>query len=347
MKKRFIAAALGMILTICIIALPIGGASADNTNTNTENTNLTNEDIFKIYQNMAFMPILNLQSTVFGSANDTNQLNTFTNIKLYLQIQPSMNGYIYGENYLIEINQYTTSGGTATNIYSTGYYISKPTTTEIIELNTSNFTMTSGSIASDSQTRNLFIQFNNTDNFQNYVSTSGINGSATYKMQIKYESKIFNNTMNSSGTATLSNESETIFSIGTYISNTMNASYSTIFFNECGFIGKTNTVNNNVLYRTLSINSSGTYTYDDYINYGNYKYNAGKTEGYNTGYSEGYNKGSADQQNLFGYIAAIGEAPANMIQEMFNFEIMGVNVSTVIFALLTTALVVILLKKFT
>lgn len=112
-----------------------------------------------------------------------------------------------------------------------------------------------------------------------------------------------------------------------------------------------------ILYPTGSAFNDGYITGQNDGYYSGYQngYNQGKLEtsqkayenGYQEGYSKGYNKGSSDQQSLYGYIAAIGEAPANMIQEMFNFEIMGVNVSTVIFALLTTALVVILLKKFT
>ena len=73
-------------------------------------------------------------------------------------------------------------------------------------------------------------------------------------------------------------------------------------------------------------------------------YQAGETNGYLHGYSDGMSQvtGSYNLVNLFG---AIADTPIVMLHGMFNFEIFGVNVLTLILSLLTSLMLLFVVKK--
>lgn len=99
-------------------------------------------------------------------------------------------------------------------------------------------------------------------------------------------------------------------------------------------------------------------------------YNAGNTQGYNNGYAYGFEQGVVSQQiaidnaynngysvglaegmssdstvvGIFSGILQIGMLPINMFLAMFNFNILGINVSSFISALLTVCITIIVVK---
>lgn len=106
--------------------------------------------------------------------------------------------------------------------------------------------------------------------------------------------------------------------------------------------------------------------YDEGTSYGstngyNNGYQVGYTEGvesqqesideaYNNGFSAGYNDGfSADSTTatIFSGILQVGMLPVNVLLAIFNFEILGINLSAFISAILTVCLTVIVIRTVT
>lgn len=66
-------------------------------------------------------------------------------------------------------------------------------------------------------------------------------------------------------------------------------------------------------------------------------------DGYNTGYSEGFNTDST-ASTIFSGILQVGMIPVNFFLSIFNFEILGVNLSAFVSAILTVCLTVIVIR---
>ena len=79
-------------------------------------------------------------------------------------------------------------------------------------------------------------------------------------------------------------------------------------------------------------------------------YNAGYNSGFNAGkvqgYNEGYDKAMSVSNNLFSYILSVAQVPVNMIQDMLDFEILGVNMANFVLSIFTACLVIVVLKIF-
>lgn len=79
-------------------------------------------------------------------------------------------------------------------------------------------------------------------------------------------------------------------------------------------------------------------------------YNAGYNSGFNVGkvqgYNEGYDKAMSVSNNLFSYILSVAQVPVNMIQDMLDFEILGVNMANFVLSIFTACLVIVVLKIF-
>ena len=76
----------------------------------------------------------------------------------------------------------------------------------------------------------------------------------------------------------------------------------------------------------------------------------GYDSGYDSGYKLGYADGNADivdDVKFYDLIFAVVDAPVSVMRTMFNFEILGVNLSAFLFSLFTLLLVVVLIKKVT
>lgn len=79
-------------------------------------------------------------------------------------------------------------------------------------------------------------------------------------------------------------------------------------------------------------------------------YNEGLNVGYTNGYVDGYNEGvDADSTAvaIFSGILSIAMVPINFFLSIFNFEILGINMSTFVSALLTVCVIIIVLKTIT
>lgn len=431
MKKRFIAAALGMILTICIVALPIVGVSADTINYN--NLIISNAiektDVYSLKYNVwstfsiqrtdeTYSFNLNIDFFLIGNANvyiecygkndtlieinfstiekfsghyknDINITSTTDIGRINLAFNPNENSILYLGSF---------GDKTSIGLYNTYIIENNKLLDEFVETNYNNayesgLNYSKYGVFSGAEITSAKLDYNNWQPSElkiNFIN----NGISFNSIAKQFDSYCYENSINELGfTITLSTVpflwTNNNFFVnmsygfsGMQIYDTNNKAYNVKIGNERNDFGynlyatlseETTTpekpINKivisyqsmdycGIIYNPTGSSYSEGYTdgynegqNDGYQN-GYYQgsqetYNNAYQKGYNTGYSKGYDQASKDIGNFFGYIAAIGEAPANMIQEMFNFEIMGIDVSTVIFALLTTALVVILLKKLT
>lgn len=97
-------------------------------------------------------------------------------------------------------------------------------------------------------------------------------------------------------------------------------------------------------YSNNVVSSSLSFTFEDVINAFRHEYNV-----YNAGYSVGLDEGTntdAGINSIFGGILDIGLIPINIFLAIFNFEILGINLTGFFTAILTTCLVVIMVRTF-
>lgn len=87
--------------------------------------------------------------------------------------------------------------------------------------------------------------------------------------------------------------------------------------------------------------------YNKGYSFGEYDgYNSGYKAGNTVGYENGYNKGLSDS-NQYTFINLIGatiDAPIHYFQSLFNFELLGVNLSSFLMGLFTLCVVVTIVK---
>ena len=75
----------------------------------------------------------------------------------------------------------------------------------------------------------------------------------------------------------------------------------------------------------------------------------GKNEGYTMGYNDGYRDGSTEDFTTNGFKTLIGSIfnyPINFIRGVFNFEFMGINISSIVFFVLSIGIVIFVVKRF-
>lgn len=85
----------------------------------------------------------------------------------------------------------------------------------------------------------------------------------------------------------------------------------------------------------------------NFINGAEENYNRGYSTGYQNGYGNGYNAGqNADETitTIFNGIFGVALLPINMFLTMLNFDVMGINVAGIVTALLTVALIIIVVR---
>lgn len=74
------------------------------------------------------------------------------------------------------------------------------------------------------------------------------------------------------------------------------------------------------------------------------------SEGYSEGYSQGFNEGASMDTTavtIFNGILNIALVPVNFFLAMFNFEILGINISSLVSALLSVCMVIIVIRMIT
>ena len=76
-------------------------------------------------------------------------------------------------------------------------------------------------------------------------------------------------------------------------------------------------------------------------------YSSGYTEGSVVGYNNGYNNGLNDsnQYTFYNLFGAVLDAPVKVFSDLFNFELLGVNLLGLITGLFTLAVVIVIIKK--
>lgn len=81
-------------------------------------------------------------------------------------------------------------------------------------------------------------------------------------------------------------------------------------------------------------------------------YNAGETVGYDAGYYDGdidgynagYNAGQNSSDSFYNMVISVLDAPVQVFLDTFDFEIFGVNVSSIILSLFTLAVITFIIK---
>lgn len=76
-------------------------------------------------------------------------------------------------------------------------------------------------------------------------------------------------------------------------------------------------------------------------------YNEGAEDGYSQGYTDGYNEATNTDENItsiFGGILNIGMLPVNFFLAIFNYEILGINLTAVISAILSICVAIIVIR---
>lgn len=93
-----------------------------------------------------------------------------------------------------------------------------------------------------------------------------------------------------------------------------------------------------------NITSGGVYSEEEYLNFGNQRFDQGQQQGYDKGYSAGISAGG--NNSFLSLITAVVDAPITAFTSLLNFDILGFNVKNVVLSLLTAALVIACVRFF-
>lgn len=75
-------------------------------------------------------------------------------------------------------------------------------------------------------------------------------------------------------------------------------------------------------------------------------YENGKDVGYNDGKADGYDKGMQDSGGFYSMIFAVFDAPIQVLTDMFNFEIFGVNMTAFVISIISIAVISFIVRMF-
>lgn len=139
-----------------------------------------------------------------------------------------------------------------------------------------------------------------------------------------------------------------------YNSSSTSCSFAVAFYSAYGFTLTALDYDTRIYYLSTSLSDNQYYSagYDDGVSAG---YADGNTAGYSTGYNagdtagynRGYNAGVADSNDysFIGLIGAVIDAPISAFTGLFNFEILGVNISGFLLGLFTLCVVIVVVRK--
>lgn len=71
----------------------------------------------------------------------------------------------------------------------------------------------------------------------------------------------------------------------------------------------------------------------------------GNTQQYNEGYNKGYAQGANSNNSLYNMVIAIADTPINIFKQIFNFNILGIDISGFIFGIVSLLIIIWLIKK--
>ena len=78
----------------------------------------------------------------------------------------------------------------------------------------------------------------------------------------------------------------------------------------------------------------------------NQGYSQGETNGYNQGYNQGYNKGTSGQNSLYDMVLAVVDTPFRVFNQIFDFEVLGINIKNIVLSFSTVAIAIFVIKRF-
>lgn len=123
--------------------------------------------------------------------------------------------------------------------------------------------------------------------------------------------------------------------------------YGSSFPSDTSSVHYKRLLNERVYYLESALNENNPIAYEKGYQNG---FSTGKAEGnkigYNNGYNVGFNEGvvSANDYSFLGFFGAIFDAPINAFNNLFSFELFGVNMRTLILGLLTICIVILLVR---
>lgn len=77
-----------------------------------------------------------------------------------------------------------------------------------------------------------------------------------------------------------------------------------------------------------------------------YLQNQSYESGYNLGRTAGYNQATRENNSIWSLLINVGQVPLDIVQDILNFEILGVNLSNLVMAILTAIMITIIIKIF-
>lgn len=141
----------------------------------------------------------------------------------------------------------------------------------------------------------------------------------------------------------------TLTTCGFLFYNSAGVSINSVFFagGKIAYLGSSWRVTGNLPGVAFVNNPSSLgfgYTKDQYIQYGNERYDQGQQVGYESGYTAGIIAGG--NNSFLSLITAVIDAPITAFTSLLDFDILGFNVKNIVLSLLTAALVIACIRFF-
>lgn len=75
-------------------------------------------------------------------------------------------------------------------------------------------------------------------------------------------------------------------------------------------------------------------------------YSKGEDKGFNDGFNKGYNKGASSQNSLYDMILAVVDTPFRVFNQIFDFDVLGINIKNIVLSFATVAIAIFVIKRF-
>lgn len=260
-----------------------------------------------------------------GSVNDINSSTTFTIYSEYATIPGS-----FGSTARVTVLEELTTS-TRTEIYNEGYNAGYNAGIQYVVSNPAQYSLYTQEQYNAVSSAGYQEGYNAGLNYViNYPAQYSLYTQSQYNTNASIE---YNNGINH----VLNNlESYNLYT-QEQVNNNASADYNSGYNN--GINQVLNNLGNYNLYTQEQYTTNGTNNYNN-------GYTAGNNAGYENGYLEGVNDTETDSNTLTGLFNAVLTSPVNMIANIFNFEFLGVNISALIFSIVSMFIVIWLIKRF-
>lgn len=75
-------------------------------------------------------------------------------------------------------------------------------------------------------------------------------------------------------------------------------------------------------------------------------YSKGEDNGFNDGFNKGYNKGVGSSNSLYDMVLAVVDTPFRVFNEIFDFDVLGINIKNIVLSFATVAIAIFVIKRF-